>query len=421
MWEKENKHIGLKILLVLLILVLLAVLFLGYRYVKAQEEAQDAELLKVYNEHQQEQSAAKQATYESLEALYQEDLDAIKTYLPGIVCWGDVVTAGSAGGVSYPDTLQELIDENIVDKYDFRGTLEQPDAYTRVEWKDYTVEIPVVNMGSGAENSATVLGRNGAIPFVVSEELVIPAEVEGVPIKITSENGEVVMPLTQGDVGVNNVTIAGVQGKLTLDLESYQSTHRNNYTFTRLTPGREVPVEVGEQVITAASDLYRDYIPVIFLGTYDGEYSTVEELISYQKAIINHQIANQDRYIVLGVYYMKNRWDYGLTADLEKFEAAMLQEYGNHFINVRKYLCSDGLSDAGINPTQQDTRDIAKGLVPTSLRSTAEPSELNAKGYRLLGQLVYDRMDKLGYLDEVKDELGITELEKLEKQGKTGK
>ena len=421
MWEKENKHIGLKILLVLLILVLLTVLFLGYRYVKAQEEAQDAELLKVYNEHQQEQTAAKQATYESLEALYQADLDAVKTYLPGIVCWGDVVTAGSAGGVSYPDTLQELIDENIVDKYDFRGTLENPEAYTRVEWKDYTVEIPVVNMGSGAENSATVLGRNGAIPYVVSEEFTIPAEAESVLIKFTSENGETVGPLTQGDVGVNNVTIAGVEGRLSLDLESYQSRHRNIYYFTRLNPGEEVLVEAGTEIITAASDLYRDYIPVVFLGTYDGEYSTVEELIAYQKAIISHQTANQDRYIILGVYYMKNRWDYGLSTDLEKYETAMLQEYGDHFINVRKYFCSDGLSDAGLSATQQDTRDIAKGLVPTSLRSTAEPSELNAKGYRLLGQLVYNRMDKLGYLDEVKDELGITELEKLEKQEKNTK
>ena len=54
MWEKENKHIGIKILLILLILVLSAVLVLGYRYVKAQEEAQDAELLKVATEHKQE-------------------------------------------------------------------------------------------------------------------------------------------------------------------------------------------------------------------------------------------------------------------------------------------------------------------------------------------------------------------------------
>ncbi len=419
MWEKENRHIGLKILLIVLILVLLAGLALGYRYVKAQEEAQDAELLKVASEHKQEQSEAKQATYESMEAAYQEDLKTIQAYLPGVVCWGDVLTAGSAGGVSYPDTLQELIDENIVDKYDFRSTLDNTDELTRVDWTAYTVEIPVVNMGSGAESSATVLGRNGAVPYIVSEEFVIPAEAESVQLKFASENRQAVVPLTQGDVGVNNVVIAGVAGRLSLDLESYQSSHKNIYYFTRLTPGAEVVVQPGEQIITAASGLYRNYIPVIFLGTYDGEYSTLEELVAAQKAIIAHQTANRDRYVILGIYYLKNHWDVGLNGDLEKYEAAMLQEYGDHFINVRKYFCSDGLSDAGITATQQDTRDIAKGLVPTSLRSSAEPSELNAKGYRLLGQLVYNRMEKLGYFDEVKDELGITALEKQQKQ--TGK
>ena len=416
MWEKENKHIGIKILLVLLILVLSAVLVLGYRYVKAQEEAQDAELLKVANEHKQEQTEAKQATYESMEAAYQEDLKTIQTYLPGVVCWGDILTAGSAGGVSYPDTLQELINENIVDKYDFRSTLDNTDELTRVDWTSYTVEIPVVNMGSGAENSATILGRNGAAPYVVSEAFTIPAETESVQVKFTGPNGEEVFPLTQGDMGVNNVTIAGVAGKLSLDLESYQNRHRYIYYFTRLAPGIETYVESGIEIVTAASDLYRNYIPVIFLGTYDEEYSTLEELMAAQKALIAHQTAGRDRYIILGLYYLKNHWDFGLTGDLERYESAMLQEYGDRFINVRKYFCSDGLSDAGITATQQDTRDIAKGLVPTSLRSSAEPSELNAKGYRLLGQLVYNRMEKLGYFDEVKDELGITALEKQQKQ-----
>ena len=418
MWEKESKHIGVKILLVILILALLAALFIGYRYVKAQEEAQDAELLKVAGEHKQEQTDAKQASYEDMEALYQQDLDTIAKYLPGIVCWGDILTAGSAGGVSYPDTLQELIDANIVDRYNFRGTLENPEEYTRVDWTTYTVEIPVVNMGSGAESSATVLGRNGAIPYVVSEDFVIPADTESVLIKFTSEDGSTVAPLTQGDVGVNNVTIAGIEGKLYLDLESLQHSSRNYYYFTRLYPGVETAVEKGTQIVTSGSNLCRDYIPIIFIGTYDRDYSTVEELISYQKAIIDHQIANQDRYLILGPYYLKNHWDHG-HYDLDRFEAAMLQEYGDHFINVRKYFCSDGLSDAGISPTSKDTHDIADGLVPTSLRSAAEDSELNATGYRLLGRLVYNRMDKLGYFDEGKDELGITALEKAEKQQNT--
>ena len=418
MWEKENKHIGIKILLVLLIIILSAVLVLGYRYVKAQEEAQDAELLKVAGEHKQEQTDAKQASYEDMEAAYRQDLNTVATYLPGIVCWGDVTTAGSAGGVSYPDRLQELINENIVDKYDFRSTLENPEELTRVDWKTYTVEIPVVNMGSGEENSETVLGRNGAVPYVVSEEFTIPADTESVPIKFTSENGKAVAPLTQGDVGVNNVVIAGVEGKISIDLESLQHTSRNYYYFSRLYPGTETTVEKGTEIITSASNLYRDYIPVIFIGTYDRDYSTVEELISYQKAIIDHQIANKDRYLILGPYYLKNHWDHG-HYDLDRFETALLQEYGDHFVNVRKYFFSDALSDAGLSPTAQDTRDIKNDLIPSSLRSAAEDAELNATGYRILGQLVYNRMDKLGYFTEVKDELGITALEKLEKQ--TGK
>ena len=162
--------------------------------------------------------------------------------------------------------------------------------------------------------------------------------------------------------------------------------------------------------------MYRDYIPVIFIGTYDSQYSTVDELITYQKAIINHQIRNKDRYIILGLYYMNDRWDYGTTSDLDTYETAMLKEYGDHFINVRKYMLSDGLRDAGISATKDDTSDIKRGLVPTSLRSSAEPSELNAAGYRLLGKLVYDRMDKLEYFKEVKDELGITALEIAERQ-----
>ena len=189
-----------------------------------------------------------------------------------------------------------------------------------------------------------------------------------------------------------------------------------SYSFTRLTPGAETQVTAGSEITTAASSRYLDYIPVIFLGTYDSMNMTVEQLIAYQKAIISHQTRNQDRYLIIGPYYLDSRWDHGTTQDLNTFETALLQEYGDHFINVRKYLCSDGLADAGLTATKQDTDDIAHGLVPSSLRSTADPSELNATGYKLVGTLVYNWMDRLEYFKEVKDELGITALEKLDRQ-----
>ncbi len=438
MWESENKHIGIKILLVVLILICSAALFLGYRYVKAQEEAQDAQLLAVSQQSQMEQTAAKQASYETLQSLYDADLNTIATYLPGIVCWGDSTTAGTAGSVSYPDTLQQIIDLTIVDRYDFYGTLVDSkevsvDELTRVDWKTYKVDIPVVNMGSGQESSATVAGRNGAVPFAVSADFVIPGDCSPVSIKIKSSDGSDVTPLTNGNAGVNPVTIAGIQGTLSLDAEGYITNHFN-YTFTRLEPdasavytdaegntvnGTYVPA--GTVIETAASSMYKDYVTVVFIGTYDGTYDTVDELISYQKAIISNRTANTDRYIVIGLYYMNNKWDYGLSSDLEKYESAMLKEYGDQFINLRKYLCSDGLSDAGLTATTQDTKDIQKGLVPSSLRSSADPSELNAKGYSLIGQLIYDRMEKLGYLKEVKDELGITALEVADRQNAANK
>ena len=427
MWEKESKHIGIKILLVILILALCAGLFYAYKYVKAQEAEHDAELLQIYQEHQKEQNAERQASYETLEALYQDDLNAVATYLPGIVCWGDVLTEGSAGGVSYPDTLQELIDAAIVDRYDLKNTLQEKEkeGLGRVEdWTVYTVEIPVVNMGSGHESSATVVGRNGAIPYVVDEEFTIPATQDPVPITFRSSSADPtdyrsqynsVTPLTRGNAGVNPVTINGITGTLSLDLEAYSRKHYD-YTFTRETPGVETVIPEGTIIETAASDMYRDYIPVIYIGTYDHQYSTVDELIAYQKSIIDHQIRNKDRYIILGLYYMENRWDHGKTQDLDKYETAMLKEYGDHFINVRKYFLSDGLRDANLTETKYDTSDIKGGMVPTSLRSSAEPSELTAEGYKLLGKLVYDRMDKLGYFKEVKDELGITALEKADRQ-----
>lgn len=415
MWEKEGTKLWVKLLLAVIIIVLLGGLYLGYRFVSEKEAAQDAALLEVYEQHQQEQSEAKQANYDDVAALYQADLDAIAYYLPGIVCWGDALTAGSAGGVSYPDVLKDLIDASIVDRYDFRGTLEDSSGLSRIKWEDYTVDIPVVNMGSGRENSATVLGRNGAVPFTVKSDFVIPAECESVEISLSNASGAKVTPLTQGDVGVNPVIISGIEGTLSLDLERYSRGYYE-YSFTRSAPGAEAPISAGTEVITAGSELYRDYIPVIFLGTFDNAFGTVDELISAQKAMIDRQIANKDRFVILSPFYFAEMGETGMSTHLERFETAMLQEYGNHFINLRKYLMSDGLSDAKLSPTAQDTKDIKNGLVPSSLRSSAEASELNATGYTLLGSLVYNRMDKLGYFDEVKEELGITALEKLDRQ-----
>ena len=71
---------------------------------------------------------------------------AIDEYLPGIVCWGDSLTAGVGGnGVTYPDVLSNLIKTNITGQYG-GGKLR---------------DVEVINCGVGGESSVTIAGRSG--------------------------------------------------------------------------------------------------------------------------------------------------------------------------------------------------------------------------------------------------------------------
>lgn len=216
--------------------------------------------------------------------------------------------------------------------------------------------------------------------------------------------------LANGDAGVNNVTFNGVEGTLTIDQASYQNAI-NSYYFTRAEAGSEVTVPAGTEIICAAADEYKDAVQVIWLGSYGG-YADLDQLIEQQKALINRQTANGDRYIVLGLYYLSLYGGGGYQDAFNQYENAMAQEYGDHFINVRNYLATDGLRDAGITATNTDKSQMSVGNVPDSLRNPSSYTELNAAGYDLVGQLVYDRMMKLGYFDEVLDECGLKDIVK---------
>ena len=312
---------------------------------------------------------------------YEATLAAIAQYLPGIVCWGDSLTYGAMGnGTSYPKVLSDIISGELAFRDD-----------------RYSISIPVKNMGVGGETSITICGRNGSIPFVISEEFTIPSGKTKVEIKIKSQSGRGVNPLRQGNAGVNNVTIAGIEGTLSVEQSSYTSSDCKYY-FTRVNNGDSKRVAVGTQIITDASSKYLDYVTVIFMGT-NGGYSDINELISQQRAIINHQTANKDRFIIVGLHT-------GTAASRAELEAAMVATWGDKYINLREYMVTQALADAGITPTAEDLELIAKGSTPASVRAPGGDIHFNATGYELIGKLIYNRMDSLGYFNEVKAALG---------------
>ena len=413
MWEDNyKKNMVRNIILAVLIVVIIAGLAAAMYLVHKRTKEQDAQLVEVYSQQQEQQAAARQDGVDAINAEYEKDMQTVAEYLPGIVCWGDSITAGSSGNVSYPYVLQKYIDAYICDIYDFRSSVENADDYARLKWDNYKVSIPVVNMGGGQEDTNTILGRSGVVPYVAAADFIIPAGTEPVEITLASQNGKSVAPLTGGSVGVNNVTVNGIEGVLTLSSEMNYGYTSSRYYFTRTEAGSEAYVPAGTVITTAATDMYRDYIHVVCIGTYGG-YNDVNDLVAQTKALVARQTKNSDRYIVLGLCSAGGYWNYGTTLSLDTVDNAMMQAFGNHYINVRKYLCEDGLSDAGIAPTAQDEDNIRYGIVPESFRSTSGNAELNGKAYQLIGKLVYDRMDSLGYFNEVVDELYIKETTRL--------
>lgn len=322
---------------------------------------------------------------------HEELKNNINKYIPGIVCWGDSLTFGSGGnGVSYPETLSDLITKNILDKYSPIGS-EYSGIISPFKYK---LTIPVVNMGVGGENTATILGRNGAEPFVIDKDFTIPKGRNSVPISFSNKKGKEIAPLRYGDAGIETVKIDGIEGSISLRESGEGDNLKLSYSFSRSQEGKSKDISAGTEIITDGSENYRDYITVILMG-YFGGYDSTSQLISQINSIIDRQTDHKDRYIVLGIPDPN-------TVGIEQIEDAMRSEYGDKFINLRKYLCTDALSDAGLKPTEDDERLLSMGQVPISLRVREDNVHLNAYGYELVGKKVYERMDELGYFDELK-------------------
>lgn len=288
-----------------------------------------------------------------------------KQLIPGIVCWGDSLTFGSGGaGVSYPFVLEERLNK---DRF----------------------YINVINMGIGGENTVTIAGRAGAIPFRL-KEFTIPAESTPVEIFFQEDEGKSIRPFEQGDSGINPCIISGVSGRLSGERSDDGLTH---YFFTRSEPGEEVYIQEGTEVETWAASQFSDYIYVVFMGENHG-WNNIQDLIEQQQAILSMQKKYADYYIVVGL-------PTGTKEARQELEEALYETYGDKFLNIREYLSTQGIYDAGLKPSEEDLSRMEEGMIPTSL--LADHIHFNAAGYRLIGNLMYERMNELGYFDELKD------------------
>nr|MCR5624919.1 hypothetical protein [Lachnospiraceae bacterium] len=306
---------------------------------------------------------------------------AIYENCPSIVCWGDSLTNGTGGyGVNYPDVLLKAINKNILGN----------DPY-------HTLYDNVINSGYSGEDAVTIAVRSGSVRLVTTEDFTIPDDDSSIEVKFRSAGNKIVTPLHKCKVYID-----GVPGTLYSNNAKRITKETNVYYFKRSIEDKEdvseVDIKAGTQIVFESSLRYRNSIPIIFMGQ-NGGYDSVDELITYQKAMIAHQTFDREKYIIVGLHS-------GTAVERRELETAMEEAFGNHYINLRHYMCTQALTDAGITPSAEDFEYMLKGMTPPTVLYGSV--HFNDIGYELIGNLVYNRMVELGYFDEVRDAVSET-------------
>ena len=188
--------------------------------------------------------------------------------------------------------------------------------------------------------------------------------------------------LDNGDGGVNPCSISGIEGEL--------QKLNGAYYFMRSKKGERIAVEDGTQFKThGINDAQTGDILVIFAGTNDlPDSNTVRNIISLERRMLD--AAKCDKYIIVGLTYA------GGIPEINEVNEALDKEFGEHFVDIRKYMLNYGLEDAGLTATTKDMADIQKGEIPSSLRNDYVHG--NRYYHRLLGEQIYRRMAYLGYI-----------------------
>lgn len=305
--------------------------------------------------------------------------ECLSQYLPGFVFWGDSLTARGM-----PNDFERILHNSVLE--DLNEALRHTKGL-----ENYKIEVPVVNMGVGSETSAMIVARSGAEPYLIANKFLIPSDKSPVAITIIMNDGSEApsqIKFRRAGTGMESVIIAGVEGIIERDQE-------NNYNFRRMEPGEEVMVAEGTEIVTEGSIKYKDYIPVIYMGTNGGYNDDPQELIRQQQAMIDSSLGPDGRFIIVGIHT-------GDAIGRKELETAMEDYWEDHYVNLREYFSDIDLHEYNIIAVEDDINQQNIGACPPSLLEN-DGLHFTNKGYEIVAQLIFDRMCELGYFDELCD------------------
>lgn len=252
--------------------------------------------------------------------------------------------------------------------------------------------ITTHNMGVNGETSKEIAIRQGGIEMVTDRDIYIEGSgIAEVKLYSVYDDNSVWFEDYSGynfnSEHTNNVVING---------ETYYMTNGPD-DESQIIYGTDVYIPAGSVVKTLASVERKDDILILEIGSNGGWDSNYDELIEQYDAMI--QSADCKYYIIVG-----DTDDPQLSADSNKeetgtgetpWERALRNAYGEHFLNLRMYMIQNGLSDCGLEATQEDLDGYEEGMISQQLRS--DWTHFNAYGYYSKALAIYEKGKALGY------------------------
>ena len=228
-----------------------------------------------------------------------------------------------------------------------------------------------INAGVGGETIWTISARQGGTTVMAPA-----ADLSSAQFALTDENGNPVRPLVGGylvgpDIITRSITINGISGQLARVSSDVYKIENISATLACASP------------IRFPGAAYKSKITVIFAGTNNWSSDNPTGDIPYLRDMIS-RIEN-DHYVIVGIY----------KENSPEYDAAMAEEFGSHFINMRNLLSQYGLAINGMTPTASDTAAMSAGLVPPSLLS--DEIHPNDYGHLAIATIIYNQILFLGY------------------------
>ncbi|WP_066038644.1 fibronectin type III domain-containing protein [Herbiconiux solani] len=260
----------------------------------------------------------------------------------------------------------------------------------------------VKNRGIGGESSIGIVARQGGLPYqALPAGGEISATATPVTVALSVIGDGFSWPLLQGPTSVTGTLVVGakrIPGTLAIVKPSGNpTTHLSDdyYTFTRTTAGTAIAATRPSAFYWATADADKNDIQVWdFLENYISETWWTTRGLADLKAAENALTSASKRFLITTPVGSPSAAKTALIGQL-------IATYGRRVIDVRSYLISYGLADAGLTPDAEDLSDIAAGNIPHQLR--IDGIHLTTAALGIYARLIYERMIELGWLPPAAD------------------